>query len=109
MLINPTEWFQNEEIRLKDVHALEQAAFVEQLRRLLQKSPYRALLVVVQRFRVAYPSALRKTAFLGHVLDINAPVLLFDWPGKQGSSLSGYRRARRSRRPPGRSWPVRWS
>ncbi len=44
-------------------------------------------------FREAYVSALRKTTFLGHVLDINAPVLLFDWPGNQGSSLTGYRRA----------------
>ncbi len=93
MLINPTEWFQNEEIRLKDVRTLELAAFVEQLRTLVQESPHRALLVVVHGFRERYPSALRKTAFLGHILDINAPVLLFDWPGNQGSSLSGYRRA----------------
>ena len=93
MLINPTEWFQNEEIRLKNVNTQEQAAFVEQLRTLVQESPHRALLVVVHGFREAYVSALRKTAFLGHVLDINAPVLLFDWPGNQGSSLSGYRRA----------------
>ncbi len=94
MLIDPTEWFQNEEIRLKNVRPLEQAAFVEQLRTLVQESPHRALLVVVHGFRERYPSALRKTAFLGHILDINAPVLLFDWPGNQGSSLSGYRRAR---------------
>jgi esterase/lipase superfamily enzyme len=94
MLINPTEWFQNEEIRLQDVHSLEQADFVERLRALVQASPHRALLVVVHGFRERYPSALRKTAFLGHVLDINAPVLLFDWPGDQGSSLRGYQRAR---------------
>jgi esterase/lipase superfamily enzyme len=94
MLINPTEWFQNEEIRLKNVRTLEQAAFVDQVRTLVQESPHRALLVVVHGFREAYPSALRKTAFLGHILDINAPVLVFDWPGDQGSSLSGYRRAR---------------
>ena len=94
MLVNPTEWFQNEEIRLKNVNTLEQDAFVEQLRTVVHESPYRALLVVVHGFRERYPSALRKTAFLGHVLDINAPVLLFDWPGNQGSSLSGYRRAR---------------
>lgn len=93
MLINPTEWLQNEEIRLRDVRTLEQTAFVEQLRTLVHDSPDRALLVVLHGFREAYESALRKTAFLGHVLDINAPVLLFDWPGDQGSSLSGYRRA----------------
>ncbi len=94
MLINPTEWFQNEEIRLRNVEILEQADFVEQVKALVQKSPHRGLLVAVHGFREAYVSALRKTAFLGHVLDINAPVLLFDWPGNQGSSLSGYRRAR---------------
>jgi esterase/lipase superfamily enzyme len=94
MLINPTEWFQNEEIKLKRVQALEQSAFVEQLRERVESSPYRALLVIVHGFRERFPSALRKTAFLGHVLDINAPVLVFDWPGNQGSSLSGYRRAR---------------
>jgi esterase/lipase superfamily enzyme len=48
----------------------------------------------VHGFREAFPSALRKTAFLAHVLDINTPVVVFDWPGDQGSSLSGYRRAR---------------
>ena len=93
MLINPTEWFQNEEIKLTSVRSFQQAEFVEQLRALVEDSPHRGLLVVVHGFREAYPSALRKTAFLGHVLDINAPVLLFDWPGNQGSSLSGYRRA----------------
>ena len=93
MLINPTEWFQNEEIQLKNVTSLEREAFVDQLRSLVEQSPYRGLLVVVHGFRERFPSALRKTAFLGHVLDINAPVMLFDWPGNQGSSLSGYRRA----------------
>ena len=94
MLINPTEWFQNEEIQLRGVSSLERADFIDQLRTLVQESPHRALLMVVHGFRERYPSALRKTAFLGHVLDINAPVLVFDWPGNQGSSLSGYRRAR---------------
>ena len=94
MLINATEWFQNEEIRLKEVRELEQTAFVKQVRRLIQDSPYRSLLVVVHGFKEAFPSALRKTAFLSHVLDVNTPVLLFDWPGNQGGSLGGYRRAR---------------
>jgi esterase/lipase superfamily enzyme len=95
MIINPSEWFIDEEIKLKNVQTLKQAAFVEQVRERVQDSPYRSLLVVVHGFREAFPSGLRKTAFLGHVLDINTPVLLFDWPGNQGSSLRGYRRARR--------------
>ncbi len=95
MLINPTEWFQNEEISLERINALEQQEFVEGLSRLVAASPRRSLMVVVHGFREAFPSALRKTAFVGHVLDINTPVLVFDWPGDQGSSLQGYRRARR--------------
>ncbi|MBT8365509.1 MAG: alpha/beta fold hydrolase, partial [Deltaproteobacteria bacterium] len=95
MMINPTEWFQNEEIQLLDVQPLDRPAFVAQVRGLVQKSPHRSLLVIVHGFRERFPSALRKTAFLGHVLDINSPVLVFDWPGNQGSALRGYRRARR--------------
>ena len=93
MLINPTEWFQNEEITLENVRALDKEVFVAQLRRLVEESPHRGLLVIVHGFREAFPSALRKTAFVGHILDINSPVLVFDWPGNQGSSLRGYRRA----------------
>lgn len=94
MIINPTEWFQNEEIQIKAVQELDQRAFLDQLSRLVQESPYRSLLVVVHGFREEFSSALRKTTFLAQVLDIDTPVLLFDWPGNQGSSLSGYRRAR---------------
>ena len=45
-------------------------------------------------YREQFESALRKTAFVSHVLDINTPVLLFDWPGDQpGTPLVAYRRA----------------
>ncbi len=95
MLINPTEWLQNEEIKLLDVHTVEQQRFIDGLREAVKQSPHQALMVVLHGYREAYESALRKTAFLGHVLDIDAPVLLFDWPGNQGASLRGYRRAHR--------------
>ena len=94
MLVNPTEWLQNEEIRLDNVDTLAQVDFVDQLQKQVANSPHHALLIVLHGFREGYESALRKTAFLGHVLDINAPLLLFDWPGDQGSGLRPYRRAR---------------
>jgi len=95
MLVNPTDWFQNEEIRLRDVRGLERSAFIEKLRAQVGESPYRSLLINVNGFRERFPSALRKTAFVGHILDINSPVLLFDWPGDQGTSPRAYRHARR--------------
>lgn len=93
MFINPSEWLQNEEIKIKQIQELQQAAFIEQVRQLVHDSPHRSLLVVLHGFRETFPSALRKTTFLGHVLDIDSPILVFDWPGNQGSSLRGYRRA----------------
>lgn len=94
MLINPTSWFQNEEIRLDDVQQFEKDAFVERLRHYVDRSPARTLLIIIHGFRERFPSALRKTAFVASVLDIDTTVLVFDWPGDQGSSLRGYRQAR---------------
>jgi len=94
MIINPTEWFQNEEIQLSDIRELDESDFVAGLGRYVNESPGRSLLIVIHGFREEFPSALRKTAFIASVLDINTPVLVFDWPGDQGSSLRGYRQAR---------------
>jgi esterase/lipase superfamily enzyme len=95
MFINPSEWFQTEEIIVSNTKTLQQEAFVEQLRELVDASPQRSLLIVVHGFKERFPSALRKTVFVGHILDINTPVMVFDWPGDQGSSLHGYRNALR--------------
>jgi esterase/lipase superfamily enzyme len=95
MLINPSEWFQTEEIVVSNTKAVNQEAFVAQLRELVDASPQRSLLIVVHGFKERFPSALRKTVFVGHILDINTPVMVFDWPGDQGSSLRGYRNAHR--------------
>jgi esterase/lipase superfamily enzyme len=101
MIINPSQWFQDEEIRISNIQVLEQATFVDQLGKQVRESPQGSLLINVNGFRERFPSALRKTAFLAHVLDINSPVLVFDWPGDQGSSLRGYRRAQRAARASG--------
>ncbi len=95
MLVDPTDWFQNEEIKLREVRPLERKQWLEGLREQVHASPHRALLVNVNGFRERFPSALRKSAFVAYVLDIDAPLLVFDWPGDQGSTLRGYRRAQR--------------
>jgi esterase/lipase superfamily enzyme len=95
MIINPTDWFQNREIKLQQVEPLGRDEFISQIREQVEASPLRSLLINVNGFREGFPSALRKTAFLSHVLDIDSPVLVFDWPGNQGSTPQGYRRAQR--------------
>jgi esterase/lipase superfamily enzyme len=101
MLIDPSDWFQNEEIRLREVRQLERADFVAELRQQVDESPRRSLLLNINGFRERFPSALRKTAFLAYMLDIDSPILVFDWPGDQGSTPLGYRRAQRIARESG--------
>lgn len=101
MLIDPTDWFQNEEIRLRDVRTLDRETFTRELRAQVLASPHRSLLVNVNGFRERFHSALRKTAFVAHVLDIDSPMLVFDWPGDQGSTPRGYLRAQQVARESG--------
>jgi esterase/lipase superfamily enzyme len=91
--LDASTWFLDEEIKVLNVRPLERDAFVAELRAMVAASPHRALLLLVHGYRASFDFALRGTAFLANVLDINAPVMVFDWPGNQGSSLSGYRRA----------------
>ncbi len=101
MLVDPTDWFQNEEIQVRQILSLDRPTAVEELRQQVEASPYRSLLININGFRERFPSALRKTAFLAHVLDIDSPMLVFDWPGDQGSSPRGYLRAQRIARESG--------
>jgi len=93
-VFDPTKWFRNEEVEITDERELDPAELVRQLRGYVSGSPHQSLLIVVHGYREQFESALRKTAFVSHVLDINTPVLLFDWPGDQpGTPLVAYRRA----------------
>jgi esterase/lipase superfamily enzyme len=91
--LNASTWFLDEEIKVVSLQHLQRDSFVRQVRAMVAASPHRALLVMVHGYRSSFDFALRGTAFLANILDINAPVMVFDWPGNQGSSLSGYRRA----------------
>ena len=93
MLIDPTDWFQNEEIQLDQVKSLQEDAMISEIRSQVEASPGKSLLININGFRERFPSALRKTAFLAHVLDIDTPMMVFDWPGDQGSGPRRYLRA----------------
>ena len=107
MIINPSEWFQNEEIQLRGRQAAGPAPLSSEFE---ARSGLPAPIAAGRRARLSggFPSALRKTAFLGHVLDINSPVLLFDWPGNQGSrcGATGARTGRQSFRGGARRNPA---
>lgn len=91
--LDASTWFRDEEIKVLNLRPLERDAFVAELRAMVAASPHRGLLLLVHGYRASFDFALRGTAFLANVLDINAPVMVFDWPGNQGNSWTGYRRA----------------
>lgn len=93
-LFDPSKWFRNEEVEIREERELGERRFVRDLQAVTAKAPLRSLLIIVHGYREQFPSALRKTAFVSHVLDLDTPVLLFDWPGDQpGGPVASYRRA----------------
>lgn len=95
MPISPFVWFDTTSMKWADRHELAQDNFRSQLRQAVQASEQKSVLVIVWGFRDWFQSAALKTAYTAYVLDINTPVLLFDWPGNQGDGRRGYVEAQR--------------
>jgi esterase/lipase superfamily enzyme len=93
--IAPRVWFDVNQIEWADRRALSQDECLARLRTAVQGSAHKSVLVIVWGFRDWFQSAALKTAYTGYVLDIDTPVLLFDWPGNQGDGPTGYRAAHR--------------
>jgi esterase/lipase superfamily enzyme len=93
--ITPRVWFDTNHIEWADRAELSQDDCLARLRAAVQASPHKSVLVIVWGFRDWFQSAGLKTAYTAYALDINTPVLLFDWPGNQGEGRSGYLASRR--------------
>lgn len=90
MSILPFVWFDTPTMEWAGRQELAQTEFKMQLRKAVKASPQKSLLIVIWGFRDWFQSAALKTAYTGFVLDINTPILLFDWPGNQGEGRQGY-------------------
>ncbi len=88
--ILPFIWFDTPSMEWAGRQELMQADFTLKLKQAVEASPHKSLLIVIWGFRDWFQSAALKTAYTGYLLDINTPVLLFDWPGNQGEGRQGY-------------------
>src|SRR5262249_19157482 len=95
MPIQSWVWFDTNNMEWADRSELSQNDSLVRLRDAVQASPHQSVLVIVWGFRDWFRSAALKTAYTAYVLDINTPVLLFDWPGNQGDGPTGYAASRR--------------
>jgi esterase/lipase superfamily enzyme len=94
MPITPRVWFDTQSMEWADRLELSQDDWLARVRAAVQASPHKSVLVIVWGFRDWFMSAALKTAYTAFVLDINTPVLLFDWPGNQGEGRAGYMASR---------------
>lgn len=90
LIIEPFVWFDTVLLKWGGRQELPKEKFRSKLRETVQSSPHKSLLVIVWGFRDWFQSAALKTAYTAFVLDIDTPVLLFDWPGNQGEGPRGY-------------------
>jgi esterase/lipase superfamily enzyme len=88
--IAPFIWFDKPSIEWGKREELTRENFNSKLQQAVKESPQKSLLIVIWGFRDWFQSAALKTAYTAYVLDINTPVLLFDWPGNQGEGRQGY-------------------
>jgi esterase/lipase superfamily enzyme len=93
--IQPWVWFDTDYMEWLGHQIIPKDQFLLQLRKAVQASPKKSVLIVVWGFRDWFKSAALKTAYTAYVLDINTPVVLFDWPGNQGEGIRGYNASRK--------------
>jgi len=69
-------------------------SFIRQLADAVANSPHNSLLVLAFGYKDNFEMTAMKAAYFAYFLDVNTPVLLFDWPGDQPVSISGYEKAK---------------
>ncbi len=79
---------------VQDVSKLDREAFIKKLTEAVQASPHKSLMVLVFGYKDNFEATSIKASYFTYILDINTPVLLFDWPGDQDVDIEGYLKAR---------------
>ncbi|MDD5495659.1 MAG: alpha/beta hydrolase [Candidatus Omnitrophica bacterium] len=78
------------EIGIQEIARLNDDVFIKQLTDAVAASPHNSLLVMVFGYKDDFEATAIKAAYFSYLLDVNTPVLLFDWPGDQPFAIAGY-------------------
>lgn len=81
-------------IGIQEVRATDEDVLIKNISEAVKNSPHRSLLVMVFGYKDDFEATTIKAAYFSYLLDLNTPVLLFDWPGDQSLSIDGYKKAR---------------
>ncbi len=80
-------------IGIQEVKTAKEDAFMQGLADAVKASPHNSLLVIVFGYKDDFEATAIKAAYFTYLLDVNTPVLLFDWPGDQLVPVVGYKKA----------------
>jgi len=89
----PEQLEKNNVIKIKNTERLDADAFAKRLSEAVAASPHKSLLVLVFGYKDGLEATAIKAAYFSYLLDVNTPVLLFDWPGDQPVGIRGYKAA----------------
>jgi esterase/lipase superfamily enzyme len=81
-------------IGVQEVVKLNDEDFIKNISETVKESPHNSLLVLVYGFKDNFEMTATKAAYFAYLLDVDTPVLLFDWPGDQPVNPWGYNKAR---------------
>jgi len=80
-------------VEMREVKELDPDIFVKQLSEAVKASPHNSVLVLVFGYKDGFEATAMKAAYFAYLLDVDTPILLFDWPGDQPVDISGYVKA----------------
>ena len=80
-------------IELQDTKRLAADTFIKALSEAVKASPHNSVLVLVFGYKDGFEANAIKAAYFSYLLDVDTPILLFDWPGDQAVDISGYVKA----------------
>lgn len=89
----PEQLKKNGVIELRKVENLGADDFMKKLSEAVKASPHKSLLVLIFGYKDGFEATAVKAAYFSYLLDVNTPVLLFDWPGDQPVGIAGYMKA----------------
>ena len=89
----PKRFERTGEIGLQKIDRVDIHDLADNIRTAMDASPHKSLLILVFGFKDDFRSVAIEAAYYSYMLDVNTPILLFDWPGDQPVSIRGYKKA----------------
>jgi len=80
-------------VTVHNIKKISDSDFINELSGAVNSSPHKSLLVLIYGFKDDFEMTAIKAGYFTYLLDIDTPVLLFDWPGDQPVAPWGYGKA----------------